>query len=66
MDYKSKYEIYKAKYLKLKQQTAGSAKSNASQIITTYKESMRKRDFPLPQITNQLTQSPVIILDNFR
>ena len=34
-------------------------------IINVYKEMIRKKDFPLPNITNEVTQFPVLIFDNF-
>jgi len=73
MDYKNKYIEYKKKYLELKKQTAGAETAskvkyvlpNSADVIDKYKEIMETKDFTLPQITNQLSQSPILILDNF-
>jgi hypothetical protein len=73
MDYKNKYLEYKKKYVELKKQNAGAETvgkvkyilPNSVDVVGKYKEIIQTKDFELPQITNQLTQSPILILDNF-
>ena len=73
MDYKNKYIEYKKKYLELKKQTAGAEIANkvkyilpnSAEVVAKYKEIMETKEFVLPKITNQLSQSPILILDNF-
>lgn len=70
MDYKNKYKKYKKKYLELKNQNGGAETvkyilPDSTVVIDKYKEILQDKDFVLPQITNQLSQSPILILDNF-